>query len=505
MMLKNICLTALLAVGAHSAPTSSTKKVCDDIAAALPTDRTPHRLSVKYTSEMLDYWSVALQSLKPACMILPQNADEVATVVQILNQYPDVKFAVKSGGHSPNPGHATAKDGVLISTAAMKGATYDAATGYAHVKPGGEWNDVIGALDEQGVTMLGGRLGVVGVGGLLLQGGLSFLSSQYGMASDNIVEWEMVTANGTVRRVKASEEPELAVALRGSGSQFGIVTEFVVQAYPRPPVWGGSRTYTGKRIEEVLAAAYEFTAENKDDPKAAIIPATQHFAPGGDLGPDLLVLYVFYDGPEEPKTGPMAKVLAIKPDIDATKTQSYSSLLKANGAVIAIDNSRQQFRTYTLPHLPDVPDMSVQIMEKLKSLLKPVLLNPLSATGRCGIGFQPLPAIIAAESKKRGGNAMGLDGDDLDRIVLELVCSGWQLPSDDEVFAGVTRDLVKWLDEKMAEWAPGKNYYLPLFMNDAAWDQDVMRSYRGYEEFKTLQAEADPEGFFSGRGGGFNY
>lgn len=159
MMLKNICLAALLAVGAHSAPTSSTKKACDEIAAALPKDRTPNRLSIKYTSEMLDYWSVALQSLKPACMILPKNADEVATIVQILNQYPDVKFAVKSGGHSPNPGHATAKDGVLISTAAMKGATYDAETGYAHVKPGGEWNDVIGALDEQGVTMLGGRLG----------------------------------------------------------------------------------------------------------------------------------------------------------------------------------------------------------------------------------------------------------------------------------------------------------------------------------------------------------
>jgi FAD/FMN-containing dehydrogenase len=113
---------------------------------------------------MLDYWSVALRTEKPACMILPRDANEVATVVQILNKYPDVRFAVKSGGHSPNPGHATAKDGVLISTAEMKGATYNPGTGYAYVKPGGEWNDVIGSLDEQGVTILGGRLGKEHIG-----------------------------------------------------------------------------------------------------------------------------------------------------------------------------------------------------------------------------------------------------------------------------------------------------------------------------------------------------
>jgi hypothetical protein len=266
------------------------------------------------------------------------------------------------------------------------------------------------------------------------------------------------------------------------------------------------RTFTNKqKIDEVLAAAYEFTAENKDDPKAAIIPATQQFAPGDPLGIELLALYVFYDGPEPPKDGPLAKILAIKADTDTAKTQSYSSLLKANGALISIDQSRQQFRTYTLPYLPDVPDMSIQIKNKLGELLQPVLINPLRLTGRCGVGFQPLPAIIAAESEKRGGNAMGLDGDETDRIVLELVCSGWTLPKDDEVFAGVTRDLVKWMDEKMVEWTGGKEYYLPLFMNDAAWDQDVMGSYRDYEKFKTLQEEADPEGFFSGRGGGFVY
>lgn len=279
-----------------------------------------------------------------------------------------------------------------------------------------------------------------------------------------------------------------------------------MQAYERPPVWGGARTFIGRPVvDEVLKAVYDFTAENKDDPKAAIIPATQHLAPGDPLNIDILQLYLFYDGPEPPKSGPLTKILDIKAAIDTTKTQSYSSLLKANGESIAIDQNRQQFRTYTLPYVADVPDMYLQISDKLEEILDPVLKNPLRLTARCGVGFQPLPALFAAESKKRGGNAMGLENDDVDRIVLEMQCGGWTLPKDDAVFADVTRTLVKWLDEKVVEWTGEKDAYMPLFMNDAAWDQNVTGSYRDYAKFKALQEEADPEGFWSTRGGGFVY
>jgi FAD/FMN-containing dehydrogenase len=77
-----------------------------------------------------------------------------------LNKYPDVKFAAKSGGHDPNPTHATAGDGVLISLNEMVGATYDADKKVAYVKPGGEWNDVISQLNKDGVAIVGGRLGM---------------------------------------------------------------------------------------------------------------------------------------------------------------------------------------------------------------------------------------------------------------------------------------------------------------------------------------------------------
>lgn len=166
-----------------AAPSSSTLNACKDISAAIPS-QVSYPLSLSYYDESQEYWSVLLRDLKPACVVFPQSTEDVSKAMVILNRYPDVFFTAKSGGHDPNPGHSTVKDGVLISMRDIAGAKYDATNDVAYVKPGGEWNDVIASLAEQNVTIVGGRLGIVGVGGFLLQGGISFLSAQYGLAAD---------------------------------------------------------------------------------------------------------------------------------------------------------------------------------------------------------------------------------------------------------------------------------------------------------------------------------
>ena len=158
MLYRSIYVLAMLMAGASGAPSESTKKACRDISNALP-KRVSTSISVTYLSELHSYWSVALREVKPACMVFPQSAAEVASTVKILGEYSDVEFAVKSGGHSPNDRHSSIEDGVLISTKDLAGVSYDKQKGLAYVKPGGEWNDVVGPLDEQGVTVVGGRLG----------------------------------------------------------------------------------------------------------------------------------------------------------------------------------------------------------------------------------------------------------------------------------------------------------------------------------------------------------
>lgn len=153
-------LTAALAAGAAATPCAATKKACEEIASTLP-DRVSTRFTVPYTSEINSYWSTRLRDAKPACLVLPQSAEEVSAVVKVLNKYPSVEFAVKSGGHTPNERHSSVQDGVLISTKDLTGTTYDADKQLAYVKPGGEWNDVLKALDPHGVAVVGGRLGLL--------------------------------------------------------------------------------------------------------------------------------------------------------------------------------------------------------------------------------------------------------------------------------------------------------------------------------------------------------
>ena len=146
-----------------------------------------------------------------------------------------------------------------------------------------------------------------------------------------------------------------------------------------------------------------------------------------------------------------------------------------------------------------------EIWDKWESLLEDHLRNPLRLFAQCSMGFQPFPAVIGKHSQEHGGNAMGLSDDDFDRIILEIQCS-WTSKRDDDLFEAASREMVKWLDVKVPEWTKGaEGDYLPYFMNDASSEQNVTGSYRDYAKFKSLQEEADPEGFFRKRGGGFSY
>ncbi|RBR24909.1 uncharacterized protein FIESC28_02327 [Fusarium coffeatum] len=502
MYLKHLLISSL-AAGAFAAPSESTTKACKEISKALG-KKVSFPYTINFNSESSGYWSTALREIKPACVISAKSAEDVSTAVTILNKYPDVKFAAKSGGHDPNPNHATAGDGVLISLSEMVGATYDAEKKIAYVKPGGEWNDVISQLNKDGVTIAGGRLGLVGVGGLLTQGGISFLSAQYGLAADNVVSWEMVNHNGTIVNIDAESQPDLAVALRGSGSQFGIVTKFTVKAYPIGKVWGGIRTYDESKTDELYAAMHKFIPYSNEDPKAAIITTSLILTGSSRIN----LMFYFYDGEKPPTTGPFADFLKIKSTLSTTKTQSYPELLKSNGAGVSLLNSRISFRTATIPYFPKDSTVYKQITDKWVAITKDYFKRLRGLASQCSVDFQPLPAAIGKNTEARGGNAIGFTASDPDRVLLEIQCA-WVEKRFDNMVRQFSRDLSDWIEEKLPEWMEKNgepaDAYLPLFMNDAMYDQNVTGTYKDYAKFKQLQLEADPEGTLRERMGGFKY
>jgi FAD/FMN-containing dehydrogenase len=102
-----------------------------------------------------------------------------------------VKFAIRSGGHSPSPFAANTDDGVLIDTSLLSTKEYNAKDQIVKIGTGLKWGDVYSYLDEYQLTVVGGRVLDVGVGGLILGSGLSYLSDLYGMACDNVVNFEV--------------------------------------------------------------------------------------------------------------------------------------------------------------------------------------------------------------------------------------------------------------------------------------------------------------------------
>lgn len=145
--------------------------ICSNLEAATSTSGIlTHQLSLAYETEIQNYWSAACTGLRPSCMMFPTSADEVADIVHALHQTDDL-FAIKSGGHMPNNGFSSIQGGLLISTKNLNNiVAYDAETQTAKVGPGMTWAEAQKGLDGTGVTLVGGRMGGVGIGGYILGG-----------------------------------------------------------------------------------------------------------------------------------------------------------------------------------------------------------------------------------------------------------------------------------------------------------------------------------------------
>lgn len=129
-------------------------------------------------------------------------------------------------------------------------------------------------------------------------------------------------ANGSIINIDAKKHPDLAQAMRGSGSQFGIVTKFTVNVHPIGDVWGGFCAYDPTQDAELYAALHNFVGHGSDDPKAAIIFTDLTLA----AGLSTKLIYYFYDGPTRPTSGAFADFFKIPAAGCLPKKQKYSEL-----------------------------------------------------------------------------------------------------------------------------------------------------------------------------------
>jgi FAD/FMN-containing dehydrogenase len=173
--------------------------------------------------------------------------------------------AVRGGGHSV-AGFSTCDDGVLIDLGLMRTVSVDAEARVARAQAGATGADFDRATQKHGLATTLGVVSTTGIAGLTLGGGIGWLMRKHGLACDNLMSVDLVTADGRVVTASADENPDLFWALKGGGGNFGIVTSFEYRLHPvGPVVYGGSVAFASEHRRAVLVAYRELTRRAPDE------------------------------------------------------------------------------------------------------------------------------------------------------------------------------------------------------------------------------------------------
>ena len=262
----------------------------------------------------------------PALVIQPADTADVMAAVDFVRRH-DLPVSVRGGGHNI-AGTGLVDGGVTIDMSQLRGVVVDAEERTVTVQPGCLLGDVDRATQRHGLATPLGFVSEVGVAGLTLGGGLGYLTRRFGWTVDNLLEVEIVTADGLVRRAARDENADLFWAVRGAGANLGVVTSFTFRLHEvGPTVYGGLVAWPFERADEVLPAYRTLTAEAPRElavwlillhaPPAPFVPAEWH-------GRKLCAMAVCYSGDLSETDTVLAPIRALgDPVVNLLREQPY--------------------------------------------------------------------------------------------------------------------------------------------------------------------------------------
>ncbi|HEY6640861.1 FAD-binding oxidoreductase [Povalibacter sp.] len=263
----------------------------------------------------------------PALIAMPVNAADVQSAVTFAKAHA-LLLAVKCGGHSSS-GQSSCDKGMLIDLANLRGVRVDAEHRRAWVQGGSLLGQVDQACVAQGLVTPLGTVSHTGVGGLTLGGGFGRLARRYGLAIDNLVSVDVVTADGRLVHASEQENADLFWGVRGGSGNFGVVTMFEFRLHPRPPqVIAGTISFPFARAREVMGVWADYASVASDD---LYVDPSLVLPPAG--APGMVALEVCYSGPAADAEAALAPIRKLgKSDRDTLKTMDYLAVQRANDA-----------------------------------------------------------------------------------------------------------------------------------------------------------------------------
>lgn len=310
--------------------------------------------STGYNESIVSYYAPQASAAQPVCFVTPKTAHDVSAIVRYLASDGDAPgFAVRGGGHMWVPGASSSAGGVTIDLRGLSSVELSGDHSSVSVGGGVTWDMIYNKLDPLGLSVAGGRVAGVGVGGLTLGGGISYFGPRYGWTCNQATSFEVVLADGSIVRASAHENRDLWKGLRGGANNFGIVTAMELVTFKQGPLWSALAISPTTILDDQAKICAELMAPDNYDEDASFITGWAFSSvAGGSVALNQLV----HTKPNGTETPPFyANLLALPtiPNIGSPPTiASVSKVSEDAGAFNAKQASRYVKHSRHHPPLP---------------------------------------------------------------------------------------------------------------------------------------------------------
>ena len=200
---------------------------------------------------------------KPALIAQCMNSSDVQHAVKFAVKH-NLLVSVRGGGHNVS-GSAVCEGGIMIDLSQMKAIKVTPEEKLADVEMGATWGDFDKAAQQHGLATTGGLITTTGVAGLTLGGGVGWLVRKHGLSCDNVVEADVVTADGNLVKASCREHADLLWGIKGGGGNFGVVTSMKFRVHEVGTVLGGMILHSRDKAGEVIRFYREFMKTAPDE------------------------------------------------------------------------------------------------------------------------------------------------------------------------------------------------------------------------------------------------
>lgn len=403
---------------------------------------------------------------RPAAIARCAGAADVVACVRFAREH-DLLVSVRGGGHSI-AGKAVCDDALVIDLSGMKGIRVDPARQVARAQPGLTLRDFDCETQAFGLATTMGTVSKTGIAGLTLGGGLGWLMGKFGLACDNVLSLDVVTADARLLTVSAEEHSDLYWGMRGAGPNFGVVTSFEYRLHPLGPVLAGVVAFRREEGEKMLKAYRDFSRS---------IPAELTTGAGFLTLPDgtpVAVIPACYAGKNLPEGDAVLRPLRSQKGVlaDMIKPGSYLDMQTALDWAFPPN----QCGYWKSAFLKELSDDAIRVLVRFGATL-PTPLSMIILEHMHGAAAEVAPDATAFPHRGVGFNL--------------LIVASWPDPRDNQKNIGWVRELWAAMEPFMR---PG-NYV--NYLSEGEDDDRVRAAYgANHPRLVGLKDKYDPTNFF---------